>query len=41
VNPKQIPTVKFPTMKTQLYLTGRTSGLSTNYGIDKFIIELR
>lgn len=26
---------------TVIYLTGRTSGLSTNYGIDKFIIELR
>jgi hypothetical protein len=26
---------------TVIYLTGRTSGLSTNYGIDKFIIEFR
>ncbi len=26
---------------TVIYLTGRTSGLSTNYGIDKFLIELR
>ncbi len=26
---------------TVIYLTGKTAGLSTNYGIDKFIIELR
>lgn len=26
---------------TVIYLTGKTTGLSTNYGIDKFIIELR
>jgi hypothetical protein len=26
---------------TVIYLTGKTSGLSTNYGIDKFIIELK
>jgi hypothetical protein len=26
---------------TVIYLTGRTAGLSTNYGIDKFIIELK
>jgi hypothetical protein len=26
---------------TVIYLTGRTSGLSTNYGIDKFLIELK
>jgi hypothetical protein len=26
---------------TVIYLTGKTAGLSTNYGIDKFIIQLR
>jgi hypothetical protein len=26
---------------TVIYLTGKTAGLSTNYGIDKFIIELK
>lgn len=26
---------------TVIYLTGNTTGLSANYGIDKFIIELR
>jgi hypothetical protein len=26
---------------TLIYLSGITSGLATNYGIDKFIIELR
>jgi hypothetical protein len=26
---------------TVIYLTGKTAGLSANYGIDKFIIELR
>lgn len=26
---------------TVIYLTGKTSGLSTNYGIDKFIIKFR
>jgi hypothetical protein len=26
---------------TVIYLTAKTAGLSTNYGIDKFIIELK
>jgi hypothetical protein len=26
---------------TVIYLTGKTAGLSTNYGIDKFVIELK